>query len=460
MQNRAYPPGPPVLSTIRPLQALFTGNDFSSMPVFLERVAKRYGAIAHWTVFGFRFFSLEDAELIEEVLVTRAGDYEKGPSAQRLAGILGPRSLFTNETPSHLRQRRLLQPAFHRERVAGYGTRMVAETIDQTKAWRDGAVLEVDREMMRLTLSIAAETLFSSNATPQAEAVRRALNDAVETLPMSLGTFTDVMEAFPILPATRRFQKARAQLDAVVYGFIEARRRTSGPPPDDLLAMLLAARDDEGRMDDAEVRDHAITFFLAGHETTSSALGWTWYLLARHPSIAARLQAELDDVLDGRAPEAADIPRLPFTRGVFAEAMRLYPPAWMVVRRALRDTTIGDQVVPRGSFVFASQAVTHRSRKYWDEPDAFRPERWIDETARKPKFAYFPFGGGNRVCIGEPFAWMEGVLLIATIAARFTLQLIDATPVRTQTLVSIRPRTAIRLRVRERQQAARASAAR
>lgn len=430
------------------------------MPVFLERLARRYGGIAHWTLFGFRFFFLDDAELIEEVLVTRAGDYEKGPSARRLAGILGPRSLFTNETPSHLRQRRLLQPAFHRERVAGYGTRMVAETVDQTKAWRDGAVVEIDREMIRLTLNIAAETLFSSNATPQAEAVRRALNEAVETLPMALGSFTEVFETFPILPASRRFQKARAQLDAVVYGFIEARRRTTEPAPEDLLAMLLAARDEEGKMDDAEVRDHAITFFLAGHETTSSALAWTWYLLARHPSITARLHAELDDALGGRAPEAADLSRLPYTRAVFAEAMRLYPPGWMIVRRAQRETTIGDQAVPRSSFVFVSQAVTHRSPKYWDDPELFRPERWIDEPVRKPKFAYFPFGGGNRICIGEPFVWMEAVLVIATIAGRFALELIDATPVPPQTLVSIRPRTAIRLRVRERQPAARASAAR
>jgi cytochrome P450 len=189
---------------------------------------------------------------------------------------------------------------------------------------------------------------------------------------------------------------------------------------------------------------------LAGHETTSSALAWAWYLLSRHPSIAARLHAELDEVLGGRLPEPADIPRLRFTRRVFAEALRLYPPGWMIVRRAERDTTIGDQAVPRGSFVFASQAVTHRSRKYWDESELFRPERWIDETPRKPKFSFFPFGGGNRICIGEPFAWMEGVLVIATIAARFALEATDATPIRTQTLVSIQPRSPIRLRLRRR----------
>jgi cytochrome P450 len=450
MQQRAYPPGPSVLSTIGPIKALFTGNDFSSMPTFFSDLARRYGAIAHWKLLGFHFFYLEDAELIEDVLVTRAGDYTKGPTAQRLSGVLGRRSLFTNDTPSHLRQRRLLQPAFHRERIAGYGRRMVAETLARAGTWHDGSMVEIDREMMHLTLNIAAETLFSSNATAQAETVRRSLNDAVETLPMSLGTFSELMDALPMLPATRRFRKARAQLDAVVYGFIEARRKTSDPVTDDLLGMLLAARDDEGRMDDAEVRDHAITFFLAGHETTSSALAWTWYLLSRHPSVAARLHAELDDVLGGRVPQPADLPRLPFTRGVFAEALRLYPPAWMFVRRAQRDTTIGDLAVPRGSFVFASQAVTHRSPRYWDEPGSFRPERWIEETPRKPRFAFFPFGGGNRVCIGEPFAWMEGVLVIAAIASRFALEAIDATPVATRTLISIRPRSPIRLRVRDR----------
>jgi cytochrome P450 len=214
--------------------------------------------------------------------------------------------------------------------------------------------------------------------------------------------------------------------------------------------MLIDAADVDGGLDDAQVRAEALTIFLAGHETTASALSWTWYLLARHPLVAERLAAELDDVLGGRAPNAEDVPNLRYAHDVFAEAMRLYPPAWMQARRAAHDTTLGEYVVPRGSLMLTSQFVTHRNPRYWDDPDVFRPDRWTEAEAARPRFAYFPFGGGNRRCIGEAFAWMEGVLVLATIASRFAVEAIDAAPVETLTLVTLRPRTAVRVRLRER----------
>jgi cytochrome P450 len=300
--------------------------------------------------------------------------------------------------------------------------------------------------MTRLALTIAAQTLFSTTMVEQTETIRAALTTALRAFPASMSRFSELLDAFAFLPVTRRFLRARAQLDSVIYGLIEARRNGSDAGRDDLLGMLLAARDGEGAMNDVQIRDEAMTLFLAGHETTANALAWTWYLLARHPAAALHLRAELDEVLGGRLPAASDLPRLRFTRDVFAETMRLYPPAWVVGRRALRDTRLGEYLVPRGSIVLASQLVTHRNPRYWTEPDAFAPDRWSSAGA-PPRFAYFPFGGGTRRCIGESFAWMEGVLLIATIARRFTFDAVDRATVEIEPLVTLRPRSAVRVRV-------------
>jgi cytochrome P450 len=250
---------------------------------------------------------------------------------------------------------------------------------------------------------------------------------------------------------TRRFNRARAELDRVIYGLIAARRAGPAAGQDDLLGMLLAARDGDAAMDDVQIRDEAMTLFLAGHETTANALSWTWYLLARNPPAARRLGEELDAVLGGRLPEAADLPRLRYTRDVFAEALRLYPPAWVLGRRALRDTSIGEYTVPRGSVVLASQLVTQRNPRYWEEPERFEPGRWSGPAP--PRFAYFPFGGGVRRCIGESFAWMEGVLLIAVIAQRLRFEALDPAEIGIEPLVTLRPRSAIRLRASTRETA-------
>jgi cytochrome P450 len=444
MLDGRLPPGPAMFTAMRNLRSLTGGGDLSSIPPYLASLSAQYGPITHWRIGRRKFFYLDDAALIEEALVTKARDYMKGRGIQRLKPLLG-NGLLTSEQPLHLRQRRMMQPAFHKDRIAGYGDRMVSLTQAHIASWRDGDALAIDAEMTRLTLGIAAETLFSANVDSHAATVRDALRDVLEAFPASMSLYGELLDHFAFLPVTRRSRAARAKLDSVVYGIIEERRR-SNETHDDLLDMLLTARDDaDSGMDDEQVRDEAMTIFLAGHETTANALAWTWCLLAQHPEIEARLEAEVDDVLaGGRAATAADLPRLAYAHAVFSEAMRLYPPAWALGRRALSDTTLGDWDVPAGSIVIASQLVTHRNPRYWRDPQAFRPERWHEEAATLPRFAYFPFGGGNRRCIGESFAWMEGVLLVATIARAWRFRLTSPVPP-VQPLVTLRPRNPIRV---------------
>jgi cytochrome P450 len=434
-----------MLHAMRGMRSLGAGNDFSAIPAFLTEMARRYGGIVHWRILGLHFYFVDDPALIEEALVVRGRDYKKGRGVQRLKRLVG-NGLLTSEEPLHLRRRRLLQPAFHRERIDGYGRQMVAATLEHIAAWRPQTVLAVDAEMTRLTLTIAAQTLFSTNVVAgQADAIGAALTTVMRAFPASMSRLSELLEVLP-LPANRELERARAQLDAVIYGLIAGRRNAPRNDHDDLLGMLLAAHDDAGGLDDLAIRDEAMTLFLAGHETTANALAWTLYLLARHPAVAERLAHELAAVLGDRAPTPADLPQLRYTRDVFAEAMRLYPPAWVLGRRALRDTVLGGFAIPRGAIVLACQLVTQRNARYWPDPLAFEPERWNADPA-PPRFAFFPFGGGGRRCIGEAFAWMEGTLVLATIARRFRFEVVDPAPVDVQPLVTLRPRTAIRLRL-------------
>jgi cytochrome P450 len=323
---------------------------------------------------------------------------------------------------------------------------MVQAARAQQAAWHEDEPIAIDAAMIHLTLAIAAETLFTTNVESDAGEVRAALTQAMHTFPESMTLYGELLDAIPFHPATRRFKDARARLDAIVYRMIE-RRRGAAEPGDDLLAMLLAARDEDGGpMSDEQIRDEAMTIFLAGHETTANALAWTWLLLAEHPDVQAMLAAEIARVLGDRLPTADDVPALAYTRDVVAEAMRLYPPAWVIGRLAVRDTSLGAWSVPAGSIVIMSQYVTHRDPALWGDPLVFRPGRWSADARALPKFAYFPFGGGSRLCIGEPFAWMEAVLVVATIAQRWRFERVDAAPIPLDPLVTLRPKTSIRLR--------------
>ena len=432
------------------LAGLRAGGDLARFPGFLESVARTYGPIASWRMPRGRFWFLDEPALIETVLTADGYDVVKGRGLRRMRRLLGE-GLLTSDEPLHLRQRRLVQPAFHRERVAHYAATMIESTRAAADRLRDGDTVAVDALMNRLALRIAAATLFSADVDDDADAIGAAVTEAMLVFPASLGPFGELLDHLPFHPATRRFAAARGALDAVIYRLI-AQRRSEDVDRGDLLSMLLSARDDDGRpMPDELIRDEALTLLLAGHETTANALTWTFDALARTPQAEARLHAELDTVLGERDPVAGDYPRLRFTRDVVAEAMRLRPPAWILGRRVIRPIRLGDWDVAAGSIILMAQIVTHRNPRFWKLPEAFRPERWSNgETERLPRFAYFPFGGGNRVCIGESFAWTEAVLVLATLARRVRLVGLDLSPVPLDPLVTLRPGRPIAMRVETR----------
>jgi cytochrome P450 len=361
---------------------------------------------------------------------------------------------LTSEGEHHRRQRRLAQPAFHRKRIDAYGATMTDYAERYSSRWTDGAQVDIAHEMMRLTLAIVGKTLFNSDVESEADDVRESLTEIMEMFQMLLLPYSEYLERLP-LPQNRRFLRARARLDAVIYRII-SERRASGEDAGDLLSMLMHARDEEGDgggMSDRQLRDEVMTIFLAGHETTANALAWTWYLLAQHPEVEAKLHAELDRVLDGgrRLPAVEDLAALRYTEMVFSESMRLYPPAWTVGRLAVKDYEVGGYTVPAGSLVLISQYVMQRDPRFWPDPLRFDPERWTPEAREsRPQYSYFPFGAGARRCVGEGFAWMEGSLLIASIARRWRMRLDPAHPVVEHPRITLRPKHGVRVTLEKR----------
>jgi cytochrome P450 len=400
---------------------------------------------------GEHLFIASDPSVIKDVLVTHNQNFHKSRGLERMKILLGE-GLLTSEDAVHLRQRRLMQPAFHRDRVAAYASTMVSYADRVRSGWTDGATLDVAREMSRLTLLIVGKTLFDTDVESQARDVGDAMSGLMNSFWTLMLPFGDTLERLPI-PRLRRGRKARERLDAIIYGIIGERRATGGDRGD-LLSMLLMAQDDEDKgrgMTDRQVRDEAMTIFLAGHETTANALTWTWYLLSQSPDIERRLHEEIDRVLAGRLPTVADVDRLPYTTRVVTESMRLYPPAWLVGRRAVNEYSIGGYSVPARSIVVMSQWIVHRDPRHYPEPDRFDPDRWTPAfKAALPRFAYFPFGGGPRQCIGESFAWMELVLVLATIAQRWRFDLVPAHPVVPQAAVTLRPKYGMKMMARVR----------
>ena len=390
-------------------------------------------------------------DAIEEVLVTRNRDFIKSPGVRLLSRLLG-NGLLLSEAGIWLRQRRLLQPAFHRQRVAAYGEVMTSLTMRRLADWRDGDVLDVHAEMMALTQAIVAKTLFDADVSDESYAIAEASNVLVEDFGRRLGSLLQLLPDWVPTPANLRTRRAIRRLDEVVYRMIAARRR-SAEDRGDLLSILLHAQDadDGSRMTARQVRDEVMTLLLAGHETTAVALSWTWYLLSEHPEVDARLADELRSVLGGRPPAVVDLPKLTYTEMIVNESMRLYPPAYGIAREASNSSEVDGYSIPPGLIVIMPTWVVHRDRRWFAEPEAFRPERWADGLAsRLPRFAYFPFGGGPRQCIGNAFALMESALLLAAIAQRFRLTLEPGQRVTPTPYVTLRPEPGLRMRLERR----------
>ncbi len=418
----------------------------------LTRLAREYGDIVMFKVGAQRMALLNHPDYVEDVLVTRARMFKKGRALERAKRLLGE-GLLTAEGDAHLRQRRLVQPSFHRQRVAGYAEAMVARASRMAERWRDGDEIDVAAQMNQLTLTIVGDTLFGTDVENDAVAIRQALSDVFELFPLTISPLAPFLERLP-LPMVRRYQRAQATLDGLMYRIIDERRKNAADRGD-LLSMLLLARDEDDKgahLTDAQVRDEAMTLFVAGHETTANALTWTWHLLSQHPEVERRLHQEVDQLLNGRPARADDAGQLSYTRMVLSEAMRCYPPAWGIGRRAIEDIEIGGYTIPRGTVVLVSQYLLHHDSRFFPDPERFDPDRWLpDRQEARPKFAYFPFGGGNRVCIGESFAWMEGILVLASLARRCRLERVDTDPVPMKALITLRPARPVRMRVHERQ---------
>jgi len=416
------PPGPSMWQTYRRLRT----TPLREFPTFLGELQREYGDVAAFRVPWRRFYFLNDPAAIKEVLVTQQHAFVKSEGTRAMRELLGE-GLVTSEEPLHRRMRRIVQPAFHRERIAGYANVM----REYAAQWRapDG-IFDMHAEMMELTLRIASKTLFGVDAGAQADRVGAALHEVVTIFPDVLGPFGAIKRRLPV-PPTLRFRKARRVLDEIVLELI-AQRRASRDTAADLsaLSMLLAARDEETGegLDDAQVRDEVMTLFVAGHETTANALTWTWYLLARHPHVRDRLREEL----------AAD-PQTPYLDAVLNETLRLYPPAWILGRDALREVDVNGWRIRKGATVLMSQLVLHRSAEYFDQPDAFLPERWMPAPSLPP-FAYFPFGGGARKCLGDQFAWTEARIELAHLAQRYTFEMQEPQRVDPDPIITLRPR--------------------
>lgn len=435
------PPGPKGRHYVR--SPLMSG---AGALVNLPRMSKTYGDVSFWQFLHVSSYFFAHPNDVEAVLVTQHRSVTKGIGTRANPELFG-NGLLTSEGDLWLRQRRLSQPAFHRARIAAYAEIMVREAERRLDGWRDGEELDIHREMMETTLAIATRTLFGVDLGPKMPIVAEALDAFIRQ-----NAGLSVWRLFFKLPTPRRrrFLRGVQQLDRIVYGII-GERRASGMG-DDLLSDLLRAQDVDGSfMTDQQLRDEVMTMLLAGHETTALALSWAWFLLATHPEEQAKLHAELDRVLAGRAPAAADVGQLAYSNNIVRETMRLYPPAWVISRRAAETVETGGYIVPAKSNIIVSPWVTHRDARFFPNPEAFEPGRWTaNQEQALPKFAYFPFGGGPRMCIGNNFALMEAAILLAAVAQRFQVSLVGGQTVEPLASITLRPANGVHVKLRRR----------
>lgn len=409
---------------------------------FLVDVAREFGDVATFRIGPRRIFLISNPDLIEQVLVTDAKHYIKHFGARAYKPVLG-NGLVTSDGDFWLRQRRLSQPAFAKGRVVSYAPLMAELTERMLARWRSGDLIDVHYEFSALTSAIALKTLFDLDDAGDRERFAETLRLAFDLMSARIRSTVRIPAWFPT-PANLRLQRAAAELFAVVDGFI-AQGRARKAPGDDLLSRLVLAQDDDGtRMTDRQLRDEMMTLYLAGHETTALTLSWSWYLISRHPRVEEKLLAEWQRVLGGRAPSPDDLPNMPYTDAVITEAMRVYPPVYLIGREATTELEIGGYQVKQGYTIFMSQWVNHRDPRYFPEPEEFRPERWEDGLAKRiPKYAYYPFGGGPRVCIGNTFALMEAAILLAAVGQQFRFTVMPDAVVELNPQITLLPKFGI-----------------
>ncbi len=410
---------------------------------FLTRVAEAHGDVAAFRLGPYRVWQLTHPDLVHEVLVTHASRFRKSPVLQRARIVLGD-GLLTAEGDHHRRHRRLLQPAFHPQRVRRYASVMVDRAAASADVWAPGTPTDVHAEAVRMTLATAGTTLLGTEVTEEVDVIEEAIDDLLSAYRLAFVPFGSRLSNLPVGPA-RRLQRGRRTLHDLIDRMIRERRRR-GDDGGDLLSNLVFA-DAEDRLSDREIRDEALTLLLAGHETTANALAFSLQLLAENPHIESQVHREVDAVLGDREATADDRDRLPVCRGVLAESLRLYPPSWGIARQAVEDHVAGEHHVPAGDLVLVPPWVVHRDPRWWPDPTRCAPDRWApDATVDRYRSAFFPFGGGVRRCIGEGFAWTEGILALATIASRWRLQPVPERPTVLDPVITLRPRDGVWLR--------------
>jgi cytochrome P450 len=447
-KSRKYPPGPSFFGR------LLTGRVFRQNAIgYMQQCAEEYGDLVHYMAANRHIYQINHPDLIADYFLKDAAKHHRGIVMQRAKAVLGE-GLLTSEEPLHMRQRRLAQPAFHRKRIAAYGEVIGNYATAMIGRWQSGSVVDLHGQMLELALAIVGKCLFDVDLKSDVKRVEAAVNAFMSFLPLALLPFSKQIQKWP-LPVMRRIRKGQAELDALIYKMIRERRHSPGDRGD-LLSMLLESVDtegDHGSMTDRQVHDECTTVLLAGHETTANALSFSVWLLAQHPEVQEKLHQECAAVLNGRAPVADDYPKLRYAEMVFAEAMRLYPPVWVTARTCAVPYEFAGYRIPEGSILLAPQICVHHDARFYNDPSRFDPERFSEANkAARPRFAYFPFAAGSRQCIAEGLAWMEGVLVLATIAQSWKLLPLPGAPseIAVQPAISLRPKRGVPLVVERR----------
>ena len=435
--QRRHPPGPKGLPLVGSLPQL--GRDVLA---FFEECST-YGDVAAFRLGAWNCVLLNHPDLAEYVLVKNHRNFVKHRFFWRHVTAIFGKGLLTSEGEFWQRQRRLAAPAFSPSRLSRYGEIMVQYADNMVRRWEPGKAIDVHREVMDLTLRIAAKTLFDADTPEHVAEIHDGFEDILLEISARFRRPFRIPDVIPT-PGNLRYRRGLAKIDNLVARIIEDRQRSPGDRGD-LLSTLMAARDESGLpMSHKQVRDEAVTLLLAGHETTALTLSWTWHLLGKSPEADRRLVQEVEEVLKGRLPTPDDLPNLSWTEQVVNEALRLFPPAYAIGREAVTDCEVGGYAITAGTTVFITPWVTHRDPRWFDDPLAFKPERWSDDLARRlPRFAFLPFGGGPRICIGNRFALMEAVLILATVAQRYRLETRDRTGVEPFASITLRPKEGI-----------------